>query len=36
MDIWHFCTTEMLNNAIDHSGGKTVHIKVARTILRFY
>ena len=31
MDIWHFCTTEMLNNAIDHSGGKTVYIKVAKT-----
>ena len=31
MDIWHYCTTEMLNNAIDHSGGKTVYIKVAKT-----
>ena len=31
MDIWHFCTTEMLNNAIDHSGGKTIVVKVART-----
>jgi anti-sigma regulatory factor (Ser/Thr protein kinase)/biotin operon repressor len=31
MDMWHFCITEMLNNAIDHSGGKTVYIKVVRT-----
>jgi len=31
MDIWHYCITEMLNNAIDHSGGKTVYIEVART-----
>ncbi|MBI3209077.1 MAG: DUF4325 domain-containing protein [Candidatus Solibacter usitatus] len=31
MDIWHFCITEMFNNALDHSGGKTVFVKVART-----
>jgi anti-sigma regulatory factor (Ser/Thr protein kinase) len=31
MDIWQFCITEMLNNAVDHSGGGTVHIKVAKT-----
>ena len=31
MDIWHFCTTEMLNNAIEHSGGKIISIKVAKT-----
>jgi anti-sigma regulatory factor (Ser/Thr protein kinase) len=31
MDIWHFCITEMLNNAMDHSGGKTITIKVAKT-----
>jgi anti-sigma regulatory factor (Ser/Thr protein kinase) len=31
MDIWHFCFTEMFNNAIDHSGGGEVFVKVART-----
>jgi len=31
MDIWQFCVTEMLNNAIDHSGGETVFIKVVKT-----
>jgi anti-sigma regulatory factor (Ser/Thr protein kinase) len=31
MDIWHFCITEMFNNAIDHSGGKTIFIKMAKT-----
>ena len=31
MDIWHFSITEMLNNALDHSGGKTIYIKVAKT-----
>jgi anti-sigma regulatory factor (Ser/Thr protein kinase)/biotin operon repressor len=31
MDIWHFCITEMFNNAIDHSNGKTVYVKIAKT-----
>jgi Histidine kinase-, DNA gyrase B-, and HSP90-like ATPase. len=31
MDIWHYCFTEMFNNAIDHSGGSTIFVKVART-----
>ena len=31
MDIWHFCITEMFNNAIDHSSGKTVLVKIAKT-----
>jgi anti-sigma regulatory factor (Ser/Thr protein kinase) len=31
MEIWHFCITEMFNNAIDHSGGKTVFVKIAKT-----
>jgi anti-sigma regulatory factor (Ser/Thr protein kinase) len=31
MDIWHFCITEMFNNAIDHSGGKTVFVEIAKT-----
>lgn len=30
-DIWQFCVTEMLNNAIDHSDGERVYIKVAKT-----
>jgi anti-sigma regulatory factor (Ser/Thr protein kinase) len=31
MDIWHFCFTEMFNNAIDHSGGTWIHVKIAKT-----
>src|ERR1035437_1370846 len=31
MDICHFCITEMFNNAIDHSDGKTVYVKIAKT-----
>ena len=31
MDIWHFCITEMFNNAIDHSEGETVLIKIGKT-----
>lgn len=31
MDIWHYCFTEMFNNAIDHSGGSTIFVKVAGT-----
>lgn len=31
MDIWHFCITEMFNNAVDHSRGKGIYIKVAKT-----
>jgi len=31
IDIWHFCITEMFNNAMDHSRGRTVFIKVAKT-----
>ena len=31
MDIWHFCITEMFNNAIDHSEGETVLIEIAKT-----
>jgi len=31
MDIWHFCVTEMFNNAVDHSGGGTIYVKVAKT-----
>ncbi len=31
MDIWHYCFTLMFNNAIDHSGGSVIFVKVART-----
>lgn len=31
LDIWHFCFTEMFNNAIDHSGGSSIYVKVAKT-----
>ena len=31
MDIWHYCFTEMFNNAMDHSGGSEIIVKVART-----
>lgn len=31
MDIWHYGFTEMLNNAIDHSSGTIVSIKLKRT-----
>jgi anti-sigma regulatory factor (Ser/Thr protein kinase) len=31
LDIWHFCFTEMFNNAIDHSGGSQLSVRVAKT-----
>jgi len=31
MDIWHFCVTEMFNNAVDHSDGRTIFVRVAKT-----
>lgn len=31
IEIWHYGFTEMLNNAIDHSSGKQVHIRVTKT-----
>ncbi len=33
LDIWHYGFTEMLNNAIDHSSGTRVRIKIERTAL---
>lgn len=30
-DIWHYCFTEMFNNAIDHSGGTTIFVEVIKT-----
>ncbi len=31
LDIWRYCFTEMFNNAIDHSGGATIHVHILRT-----
>ena len=30
-DIWHYGCTEMINNAIDHSGGTTVVLRIRQT-----
>ena len=30
-DIWHFAFTEMFNNAIDHSAGSTISVKITKT-----
>lgn len=32
-DIWHFGVTEMVNNAVDHSGSEQVHAGVQRNAL---
>lgn len=32
-DIWHYCFTEMLNNAIDHSSGKFVSVRIDKTAI---
>lgn len=32
-DIWQFCVTEILNNAIEHSGGKSAFVHVAKTAI---
>lgn len=31
MDIWHYGFTEMLNNAINHSGGTEIYVKIQKT-----
>lgn len=31
MNIWHHGFTEMFNNAIDHSGGKTIFVSIDKT-----
>ena len=31
LDIWHFCFTEMFNNAIDHSGGTYIGVELVKT-----
>lgn len=33
LDIWRYCFTEMFNNAIDHSGGSTIHVHILRTAI---
>ena len=33
LDIWHYCLTEMFNNAMDHSEGKGIFIHVAKTAI---
>lgn len=33
-DIWHYASTEIINNAIDHSGAMYVHVGVRRNALR--
>lgn len=33
VDIWHYCFTEMLNNAIDHSSGNRVIIQLIKTAI---
>jgi anti-sigma regulatory factor (Ser/Thr protein kinase) len=33
LDIWRYCFTEMLNNAIDHSGGTGVNVRILRTAI---
>ena len=32
-DIWHYASTEMINNAIDHSGSAEVEVQVSRNAL---
>lgn len=32
-DIWHYAATEMINNAIDHSGSPEVQVKVRKNAL---
>ncbi len=33
MDIWHYGFTEMLNNAIDHSGGSEIRIHIRKNAI---
>ena len=30
-DIWQFCVTEMINNAIDHSNGSSIEVSIGKT-----
>src|SRR5690348_3934428 len=31
LDIWRYCFTEMINNAVDHSGGQWVYVHIVKT-----
>ncbi len=31
VDIWHYCFTEMFNNAVDHSGGGSILLRITKT-----
>jgi anti-sigma regulatory factor (Ser/Thr protein kinase) len=31
MNIWHHGFTEMFNNAVDHSAGKSIYVKISKT-----
>lgn len=31
LSLWHYCFTEIVNNAIDHSGGTTLSIELRKT-----
>lgn len=33
LDIWHYCFTEMFNNAVDHSGGTSIYVSILRTAI---
>lgn len=35
-DIWHYGMTEMINNAIDHSGSPEVHVAMRMTALKTF
>jgi anti-sigma regulatory factor (Ser/Thr protein kinase) len=32
-EIWHFCFTEMFNNAIDHSEGRVIGVEIVKTAI---
>lgn len=32
-DVWHYGMTEMVNNAVDHSGSEQVHVRMRRNAL---
>ena len=33
VNIWHYGFTEMFNNAIDHSGGSQIHVRLEKTAI---
>ena len=34
LDIWHYCFTEMFNNAIDHAAGTEIYLSITKTAVR--